>query len=212
MARETPSTPAASSTDNPPKNRNFTSSALAESSAAKRIQCVGEVEEVVGRQIVDRDLLTQVESPAAAAALGAGLRTGAVDEDPAHGFGRCGEEVGSAGEQPVPDQSQVRLVHEGGGVEGVAGSFRRHAHGRELPQLVVDEREQVGGSPTVAGRGRVKEAGYIGHDRLSCSSYSLPREGLESAPIYRTSVASTEVAGKQHHRPVPLCTFVILAP
>ena len=35
--------------------------------------------------------------------------------------------------------------------------------GGQLAQLVVDEREQVGGGPAVAGRGGVEEAGDVGH-------------------------------------------------
>ena len=61
------------------------------------------------------------------------------------------------------DEPQVRLVDQGGGVEGVAGGFGGHARGGELPQLVVDEREQVGGGLAVAGRGGVEEAGHVGH-------------------------------------------------
>ena len=63
-----------------------------------------------------------------------------------------------------PDQPQVRLVDQGGGVEGVPGVFGGHPRGGELPQLVVDERQQVGRRLAVAGRGGVEEAGHIGHN------------------------------------------------
>jgi hypothetical protein len=36
-------------------------------------------------------------------------------------------------------------------------------HRGELPQLVVDEREQVGGSATVAAVGRFEKTGHVGH-------------------------------------------------
>jgi hypothetical protein len=74
----------------------------------------------------------------------------------------AGEEVPATVEVLIPDQPQVRLVDEGGGVEGLAGGFGGHACGGELPQLVVDERQEVGGL-SVAGRGSIKEAGHIGH-------------------------------------------------
>ena len=62
-----------------------------------------------------------------------------------------------------PDQPEVRLMNQGGGLEGVVGRLAGHARGGELPQLVVDEREQVGGGLAVAGRGGVQEAGHVGH-------------------------------------------------
>ena len=65
-----------------------------------------------------------------------------VDQNPPHRFGRGGEEVAAAVEVLVADQPQVRLVDQGGGVEGVPGVLRGHPRGRELPQLVVDERQQ----------------------------------------------------------------------
>ena len=55
-------------------------------------------------------------------------------------------------------------MHQGGGVEGVPGLLRGHPRGRELPQLVVDEREQVGRRLAVAGRGGVEELSDLGHD------------------------------------------------
>jgi hypothetical protein len=46
----------------------------------------------------------------------------------------------------------------------VAGGFGRHARGGKGPQLVVDERQEVGGGLAVAGHGSIEEAGYLGHD------------------------------------------------
>src|SRR3712207_7629769 len=45
------------------------------------------------------------------------------DEDAAHGLGRGREEVAAAGpRRPArPDEPQVRLVDQGGGLQGVAG-------------------------------------------------------------------------------------------
>ena len=48
------------------------------------------------------------------------------------------------------DQPEVRLVDQGGGLEGLAGLLRGHPRGGELAQLVVDEREQLGGGLGVA--------------------------------------------------------------
>jgi hypothetical protein len=45
----------------------------------------------------------------------------------------------------------------------LARSFRGHARG-ELPQLVTDERQEVGSSLAVTCGGRIEEAGQIGTD------------------------------------------------
>ena len=61
------------------------------------------------------------------------------------------------------DEPEVRLVDQGGGLEGLARLLGGQPGGGELAQLVVDEREQVGGGLRVAGRGGVEEAGDVGH-------------------------------------------------
>ena len=66
------------------------------------------------------------------------------------------------------DQPEVRLVDQGGGLEGVVGRFGGHARGGEPPQLVVDEREQVSGGPAVTGGRGVQKSGQIGH-RNECT-------------------------------------------
>ena len=88
---------------------------------------------------------------------------GVVDQHPPHRLGRGGEEVPSTVELLVADQPQVSLVHQGGGVEGVPGGLRGHPRGCELPQLVVDEWQQIGRRLAVAGRGGVEEVGDLGH-------------------------------------------------
>ena len=71
---------------------------------------------------------------------------GSVDEDAAHGLGGGGEEVPAA--VPVlgllaAQQPQVRLMHQRGRLQGLAGPFVGQPLGRELAQLVVDERQQL---------------------------------------------------------------------
>ena len=43
-------------------------------------------------------------------------------------------------------------MHQGRGVEGVPGPLRSHPRGGELPQLVVDERKQLGRGLALAVR------------------------------------------------------------
>jgi hypothetical protein len=67
------------------------------------------------------------------AAVPAGLETSFVsdslDEYPSHGLGRCGEEMATT--VPFPGriavhETQVRLMDQGGGLEGLAGRFMGH--------------------------------------------------------------------------------------
>jgi hypothetical protein len=54
-------------------------------------------------------------------------------------------------------------VNQGGGVEGMAGSFGRHARGSKRPQFLINERQQVGGGSAVACRCGIKDARHVGH-------------------------------------------------
>ncbi len=90
------------------------------------------------------------------------FQPGAVDRHSSHRLGRGGEEVRFAVEMLIPDQPQVSLMDQGGGVEGVPGTLRGHPRGREFPQFVVDEREQVGRRLAVAGRRGGEEVGDLG--------------------------------------------------
>jgi hypothetical protein len=62
-----------------------------------------------------------------------------------------------------PEQPQVHLMYQDGGVEGVARRFGSHARGSERPQLVVHEREQVGRGLAVTGSYGVERTGHVGH-------------------------------------------------
>jgi hypothetical protein len=54
-----------------------------------------------------------------------------IDEDVPHRLGRRAKEVTFAGEGRFVRQSQVRFVHQGGGVEGLSGVLSPHLPGRE---------------------------------------------------------------------------------
>ena len=66
---------------------------------------------------------------------------------------------------PAADQPDVRLVDEGGRLEGLPGLLVGQPRGGQLPQLVVDEREQVGRGLRVAGLDGGQDLGDVGHDR-----------------------------------------------
>ncbi len=102
-----------------------------------------------------------------------------IDEDAAHRLGRGVEEVGP----PVPGdvalgsvgvgrscvtthELGVRLVHERGGLERVAGMLGVHPLLGEGAELLVDEREQLGRGLGIAGSGGVEQVGHVGSIRL----------------------------------------------
>jgi hypothetical protein len=132
-------------------------------------QCVVKEKEVVGRfeNPVSR---VQINSPPPAAVPGEDLPPGGVNQNPTHRFGGGGEKMPATVKPLVPDESQVGLVNEGSGIEGISRSFGCHARDRELPQLVVNEREQVGCGSAVASREGVKKAGRVGHV-FECTGY-----------------------------------------
>src|SRR6516164_3785344 len=105
----------------------------------------------------------EIHALPAAASLQPVAIASAIHEDAAHGLGRGGEEVTASVELLVTDETQVRLVDQGGGVKGVAGRFGGQARGGEPAQLVVDEGQKIGGSLAVAPGGGFEHSGNVGH-------------------------------------------------
>jgi hypothetical protein len=72
------------------------------------------------------------------------LPPSAIDQNPPHRLSCHPEEMAPVGETVIANQSHVRLVDESGGVESVAGGFGGNPRGGKFPQLVVNERQQLG--------------------------------------------------------------------
>ena len=101
-----------------------------------------------------------------AAAFDAAFAPRVLDEDAPHGLGRRGEKVSAVvpfGGRLGADQTHVRLVNQRRRLERLSRCLRGHARGGEIPQLVVHEREQLGGGLAVAGRSGVEESRYVRH-------------------------------------------------
>jgi hypothetical protein len=74
-----------------------------------------------------------------------------------------GKEMPSTLEILVTQQPKIRLVDEGGRIEGMAGGLGGHLGGSEPAQFVIDERQQVIGGLAVARLGSLDETGHVGH-------------------------------------------------
>jgi hypothetical protein len=81
----------------------------------------------------------------------------------------------------IANQSHISFMHQRGGIEGVAWGLAGHFRGGQLPQLVIDERQQIGGGLAVTLLGGFNQTGQIRH---SCQVYtplngpSLHNDGL----------------------------------
>ena len=111
-----------------------------------------------------------------------------VDENAPHRLG-SGEEVAAAVPSAVvggADEPEVRLVDQRGGVEGLAGRLGGHPRGGEPAQLVLDEREQVGGGAAVPGRRGVEQARHLEHGG-QCNGAGRPaRWEIDRGYAYRS--------------------------
>ena len=74
-------------------------------------------------------------------------------------------------------------MNQGGRLEGLVGGLVGHPRGGELAQLVVDEREQVGGGLAVTGRRGVQESRHVGHSaNVTSTAGSGKRKGPRIIP------------------------------
>jgi hypothetical protein len=80
------------------------------------------------------------------------LTAGTFNENPPHGFGGGGKEMGSVrkGRLTGADQTQPGFMHQRRGLERLSRRFARHLAGRESAQLLIHLIEQVFGSHRVA--------------------------------------------------------------
>jgi hypothetical protein len=100
---------------------------------------------------------------------------GLVHQDAAHGLGRGGKEVAAA----VPlrlshlrvarrrgrNQPQIGFIHQGGRLQCLPRLLVGELLGRQLAQLVVDQRQELVGGVRVALFDGGQDAGDIGHRR-----------------------------------------------
>ncbi len=92
-----------------------------------------------------------------------GLTLGRVNEDASHRFRDGGEEVPTTVELLITNKSKIRLMNQGGGIERVTGFFMGHLRRRQLPQLVLHKRQQLGCRLAIASLSRFEKFCDVGH-------------------------------------------------
>src|SRR5262249_28798499 len=100
---------------------------------------------------------------------------GRVGGERADGVGGGGEEVAAA--VPVPGrlrvhEPEVGLVHQGGGLERLAGLLPGQAMGRQLAQLLIDQRQELLRRVRVALLDGPQDARHLAHP---CALFQLDR-------------------------------------
>jgi hypothetical protein len=80
------------------------------------------------------------------------MRAGIVTEDPAHQATRQREEVGPAFQLQVLllDQPKIDLMDYGSRLKGVTRTLRLHVMMRQATELLINQRDELGFSLTVA--------------------------------------------------------------
>src|SRR5262249_4164303 len=114
-----------------------------------------------------------IDAPALSPSFDGLAGAGMIDEDSPHGLGCRPQEVTSRFERPRPRQFQIRLVNEGRRVKRMPRLFAGHLRGRDFPQLVVDERQEIRSRLTVAALGRLEESRRGSHFFGSGSGVAL---------------------------------------
>jgi hypothetical protein len=144
-------------------------------------------EQVVVARFPEAQGLVQADAAPPAAMLGPPLAPGLVDEDAAHGLGGGGEEVAPA--VPVLDlvhvhQPEVRLVDQGGGLEGLARLLLGQLLRRQPAQLLVDQQQLVGGARVALldGRQDARDLTHRRHRKSHRSRRNNLSERLELVP------------------------------
>jgi hypothetical protein len=161
-------------------------------------QCLVERQQVLVRQGAGESGLYEVDPGQRPPALLPALAAGVLDQDPSHGFGRGGEEVAAAVPARVAgaDEPEVRLVDQGGGLEGLAWLLLGQLAGGQLPQFVVDQGQEPRSGSGIASLDGREDVGDVIHRRSRSShrpgtcpsavarlaTQSVPRARVSSSP------------------------------
>ena len=103
--------------------------------------------------------LVEVNPPLAPAVFEALLAAGVLHQDAPHRLGCRAKEVGAILKSPVlrPDQPQPSLMHQRGGLQGLARRFVGHLLRREFTQLHIDQRQEFLRRVLLPGANRLED-------------------------------------------------------
>src|SRR5258707_814240 len=93
------------------------------------------------------------------------LATGVFDENTAHGFSGCAEEMRAAvpGLVLAAPEPQPGFMHQRRGLQRLARGFMGHFASGELAQFIIDQRQQLARSFGIALLHGVEDAGNVTH-------------------------------------------------
>jgi hypothetical protein len=94
------------------------------------------------------------------------LVAGILNENSPHGFRSRREKMSTAVPAPLvsgADQSHIRFMHQGGGLQCLPRLLLTEFPSREAAQLVVDQRQQQAGGVRIALFDGVQDLSYVVH-------------------------------------------------
>jgi hypothetical protein len=127
------------------------------------MQTFVELQPFVGLRGGEHESLIQGNSFLTSTTLIAKMTTGVIDQNAPHKLGSYSKKVGPAlpiGRALLPE-FQVSLVNQGGSLQGTVGAFAPHVTPGQLPQFVIDQRDERGCSTFVPLGQLRKEEGHI---------------------------------------------------
>jgi hypothetical protein len=91
-----------------------------------------------------------------------------VDQNPSHCFGCSGEEMGSARPRLIwPHQPQIGLVNQRSCLKRLTGILTNQSGHRQLPQLIVDKRQELLGGRRITVLNGVQDLRNVWHQLLA---------------------------------------------
>jgi hypothetical protein len=97
-----------------------------------------------------------------------------VDEDAPHRFRGSREKMRAVGPRGtvIADESEIRLMHQRGGLQSVARKLIRHLCSRELAQFLINDRKQLRGGGRIFRRQLIQDACEVVHLRVRQRGWS----------------------------------------
>ena len=167
MRCDSPRETAASRKVRPAKKRRLTSRAASGSSTASRVSASSQRDQLFVLGVQGDFDVVEIDAVAFTASFGTLLVACAIEENPPHRLGSGGKEVAST--VPFPGfvhihKPDVGLMNQGRRLECLARLFLGQLGRRQLPQLVVDQRQKFLCRRWITGFDLQQDTGDVGSD------------------------------------------------